>query len=1396
MVAGRRSATSMYPLVARFALGARQALAREGRYVRLDSPRWEEINPSEYAHEKDGLRELAEYLPDADPYHVWANVEFVANDGSINEVDALVLTPSGLYVVELKHWQGDVAGDGTQWLRRAPNSRLVPEDNPYILANRKAKRLASLIRHYAKGQAPYVGAVVFLHARLMRSKLDEVGRQHVYGLDSHALSNLPSLKHFLLAHPRNPAHLVDPAQGRQIVEMVRAAKIRPSVRDRKVGQLLLLPKPFAEGNGWQDYLAGHTMDTSRFRRVRFYLTSRATDEELPVIRRAAEREFRLLQGMHHPGIPRAVDLVDHTWGPAVVFDHEREWERLDQWLTRRSAGLTLAQRLTLVQDLAEIVDYAHSRRLAHRALNPRAIFVANPDQPRPALVVTDWQTGGRLAGATRVTRLSTSTDGAGLELFFDDETRRYQAPEATSAERVPGTQLDVFSLGVLTYRIFAGNAPAATVEELVSAVRDAGLNLAAVVDGAPHSLATLVYDATRGDPAQRIGSVAQFRAGLDKVWEELTAPEPEPVLDPLKAHKGDRLDGGLTVVRRLGSGATATALLVKTEDGRELVLKVARDEQHGDRLAAEARALAKLRHWQVAAVVQGPVTIGERTALLLESAGPRTLAEDLRDGRLVLELLGRYGKDLLDIVTLLDGHGVWHRDIKPANLAARPRPKDKQPHLCIFDFSLAEAPADQLTAGTVPYLDPFLGPPRRMRYDAAAERFAAAVTLYEMATGTLPRWGENANPAAISDEVTLEPSAFDPAIADRLVDFFRRALARDASSRFATSEEMTDAWRAIFTDIPEPVPAGPAEQQPTRDSPLESTGLTVRARSALERLGVHTVGELLDYEPSALTRAKGVPDATRKEILALARSLRPRLPAPQPERSTDLPPPHGIEAVCATLLPKRHGKERDTLEVLLGQKPALDGTFLCWPAQTEAARGCGQSQPQISIWLRKVVKTWLADDVLTQVRQEIVALLDTRGSVMSAAELAEALIAARGSYTPEPRRLPQAIGLVRAAVEAELTRGGDARLAIHRLRGSATVLVGREPDDPNAVTTAGQRLDYAVRLGKRAAQLAAADPLPTRGRAVEALRAVAAPEGMPLLTDQRLLQLAAAASGDTADVNAQGQLYPVGMAEGRALRLAVGSLVGQRLATEQVQARVRARFPRAKPLPRRPDLDTLLSACDVPLFWDATTQNYAPRHQPSVTGTRTGTSLAPLGGAAEASEVDRRLADAIRRNGFLAVLASFRQLPGARRALLSRLGLVEVDVTAILLERLRALDFPWEAIVSADNGSPTDPDFRSLTELVAHDVVPAIRQAIDRAGGPVLITEAAPLARYGQMRLLQELADTSRPRPAARLLLVPARRPDPAMLDDAPLPLTSPASQSIRLPDSWISPVVERTTPR
>jgi hypothetical protein len=666
-----------------------------------------------------------------------------------------------------------------------------------------------------------------------------------------------------------------------------------------------------------------------------------------------------------------------------------------------------------------------------------------------------------------------------------------------------------------------------------------------------------------------------------------------------------------------------------------------------------------------------------------------------------------------------------------------------------------------------------------------------------MATGSLPRWGDGANPATVKDEVTLDPALFDNAIADRLVAFFGKALAREVPDRFDTAEQMADSWRMIFFQIPEPAQHGPGEVPPlpeplSRSSAIEAAGLTARALSGLHRLGVATVGELVDYEPSALTRAKGVPDATRKEIQARARELRAELGGPSLPEPSEESLPFGIEAVSAVLVPSTRSRDHAPLSMLLGQAPTPDNVYLHWLAQTEAAVAIGQTQPQISNLVRKYAKIWLDESALTAVRDEIAALLDSRGLVMSAEEIAEALIASRGSWTSGPKRIAQAIGLVRAAVEAELLRGGDARVAIHRFRTSDTVLVGREPVDPSSLTTAADLLAYAVQLGKVAAELAGQERLPTRQRAVEQLRAVQQ-EGMPTLSDQRLLQLAAAATHGVADVNAQGQLYPVGMPAERALTLAVGSLVGQRLTVEALRDRVRARYPLAAPLPGRPALDKLLLDHQVPLSWNSAGGQYLPptANIPYTSTRRTGTAM-PLTGPEAVSEADAKLAAVVERRGYLAVLADWRRYPQARRTMLERLRLTEVDVTALLIDRLRAAGYPWQAVVEADNGTPGDDDFRALVEMVRHDVVPAIEDALTTEQ-PVLITEAAPLARYGQTQLLQRLADPTRPRPGARLLLVAARRLEPALLDDVQIPLTSPVSQSLWLPASWIGPVVERT---
>ncbi|WP_327009671.1 BREX system serine/threonine kinase PglW [Dactylosporangium sp. NBC_01737] len=1373
--------------------------------IRPDSPRWREINASDWPHEREGLQQIQSLLPDGDPYHAWANVEFQGTDGSVNEVDLLILLPQGLYVLELKHWQGEIGGDGFQWRRTMPNGRVRIVDNPVILANRKARRLRSLLEQYAtrtpgrRARVPYVDAAVFLHAANVRSTLDPIGRQRVYGPHGSAAAGLEDVERLLIHRPASGG--IDRTTARDIVALIEACGLRPSVSKRMVGQLLLAPRPFAEGVGWQDFLAGH-QQTDLVRRVRFYLTGRA-DADQDMIRRAAEREFRLLQGIRHDGIVQAHDLVEHAHGPAVIFDHGEEWVRLDQWLAEHDAELTIDKRLDLVRELADTMRYAHSRHLVHRNLNPRSIFVRKPASSRPGLVIIDWQTGGRIPGTT------TTSQGAivgtqHVEQLVDEQSRVYQAPEVTNPE-APGVLLDVFALGAVSYHILTGRPPATSVAER-KAVLDllGGLDITASFDAAPSSLVNLVFDATCAVVPSRTKTVALFLAGLDQVEEDLTAPDPVPQINPLQARSGDVLEGGLTVVDRLGAGATSIAFLVRDEHGTEIVLKVARDPEKNQRLLDEAAVLDRVPHWQIIRLIKGPIEVGGQIGLLLDYAGPKTLADQLASGgRLNLEQLERYGKDLLDVIRALDAEGITHRDIKPANLAARPRSKDGELHLCVFDFSLAAAPADQLTAGTPPYLDPFLGPPRRARYDAAAERFAIGVTLYEMATGTLPRWGDGVTyPAHLTDEVSLPPELFDPSIAEGMVAFFAKALARDARRRFDTFEDMADAWRRVFVALPAPgtdhgtvIDGGPAALG--LDTPLERVGLTPKARSALERIGVHTVADLVHQDQMALSRLAGVSQATKTEIRRRAKELRAVFSVSQTETSEPtgdpgLLPVAGVETLIELLAtpPSSRRRSADTTVVplLLGTAVPPGGHEpLRWPSQVDLARHCGVTSQRVSQIMERLTDRWLDVTALDQVRNEIVALLDGNGGVMSVDELGDELIAAHGSFSPEPKRTTQAIGLVRAAVETELARGGDARL--DQLRIGATVLIGREPDDPDSEHTAEEFLQYASRLGKIAQRLAATPSLPTRTRVLERLRELPPPVGLPQMSDSRLLSLAAAAGAVA--VNAQEQLYPIGLAAETALRLAAGSLAvppGRSLSIDEVRKRVRARFPRAAELPGRPALDRLLAANGVALEWrhDRYTTPTSPGSDLFASRTRATTGPLLPAGPDAAAEADARLAAVLDRDGFLAVLVKPSALDGARRALLERFGLTELNVTAVLVETLRSLGVPWELILESDAREPAHPDRRNLESAVRAEVVPRLQSSL-ATGHAVLLTEAAPLARYGCMDLIATLADNGVPRPAARLLLVPAPG-SKQLLDDQPIPVTS-GSQLTWLPDVWWRPV-------
>ena len=137
----------------------------------MKTGRWTAVSQSAFGWEQEALDFLRNHLPDHEPWRTWSNFEFIDDEGRVNEVDALVLTPFGFVFIEVKSRPGSVRGDAYSWTWTTEGRQLIA-DNPLPLANRKAKRLASVLRRQeaiaGRGlsrAALWVEPLIFLSAR-------------------------------------------------------------------------------------------------------------------------------------------------------------------------------------------------------------------------------------------------------------------------------------------------------------------------------------------------------------------------------------------------------------------------------------------------------------------------------------------------------------------------------------------------------------------------------------------------------------------------------------------------------------------------------------------------------------------------------------------------------------------------------------------------------------------------------------------------------------------------------------------------------------------------------------------------------------------------------------------------------------------------------------------------------------------------------------------------------------------------------------------------------------------------------------------------------------------------------------------------------------------------------
>jgi len=1391
----------------------------------MSTKHWHIIAESSFPWEREALDFIREHFPQREPYHAWQLFEFIADDGSVNEVDLLVLTPVGFFLVEIKSRPGLLRGDAGTWTWKT-EGKLHTQDNPVISANTKAKKLKSLLERQKacrklRTRLPFLDVLVFCSAIELQCELQGNAGHHVCLRDREATADRPARPGIMAALLRRECPglqakqkgRVDRPVAKAISQALDQAGIRPSRRSRKVSDFIL-QNVILEGPGFQDWQATHVKLEDVRRRIRLYLIhTGATPEERQTIERAALREFQLLETIQHPGILRTHGYTEHELGPAIIFEHFPKCIRLDHYLAQCGERLSHESRIELVRQIAEVIRFAHDKRVVHRALSPQSVLIADPDAERPQTKVFNWQVGYRAAGSTTGTTGGQITGTLHPEQLVEDASTAYMAPEALREMEGPGEHLDIFSLGAIAYHLFSGQPPAANALELGEKLRETkGLQISSVVNGAGKELQFLIQYSTHPDVTNRIDSARDFLECLDQVQRELLEIEHDIVEDPAKAQMGEKLPGGLVVKKRLGSGASSVALLVE-RDEQELVLKVATAPEHNARLRDEGEVLQKLRHQHIVELLD-ILEMGDRACLLMRRAGTETLGDRLRkEGRLHVDLLQRFGEDLLQVVVYLEEQGIPHRDIKPDNIGVGKVGRGDRLHIVLFDFSLSRTSPENIAAGTIGYLEPFLADRKPRRWDLHAERYAVAVTLYELATGTMPRWGDGrSDPALLDCEVTIDAELFDANLRDQLTAFFARALRRNPAERFDNAEQMLRAWRHCFEGLGKPISAEPEDwtvlekrlRGATFQTQVSELGLGTRATNALDRVNVLTVRDLLTFPIVRLASLRGVGNETRRHITRAVKILRDHLGTPEAIPSaepvvpeTELGEPE-VAAASVDLIAQRVTRanprarsdtERRFLQAFLGLDPDLEDP---WPSQTDVALHLGVTRGRVGQLAGTAQGRWKRDRLVTKLRSDVADILAKSGGVMGAEELADAVLLARGSVENEPLRSRLATAVTRAAVEVERTMA-EPRYLVRRDR--SRVLVAQNQS----------LAEYAVRLGRVADDLATEDPLVPPARVLERLRSIRRPAGVDALADARLVRLAAVASQNAA-VSSRQEIYPCGMEAIRALKLSRGALLGVAvLSVEEIRKRVAGRYPEAAPLPDHPKLDELLDEAGLDLKWDPTLPGggayQSPERELLVSSapstpiqrmpTEPGAPPAEITPEiAEARQFEERLQRAIADGTFIAMTVEPRGYFRAREELCSRFPVELVDVEATLINALREeaekANAEWEVVLEAD-AVPGSNDWNRLLILVRR-AMPQVEAAIMGTEKTVLMIYPGLLARYDQMDLLTRLREkVGRPDGIPGLwMLIPADLQTPLpLIDGKPVPVIGPAEWA-RIPESWL----------
>jgi serine/threonine protein kinase/outer membrane protein assembly factor BamB len=199
-------------------------------------------------------------------------------------------------------------------------------------------------------------------------------------------------------------------------------------------------------------------------------------------------EMARVQRLHHPNIVNVLGLEQEEDNTTAVVMEYMSWPTLK---SGKNKIIPLADTITILRQVAEALDYAHSQGIVHRDLRPSNVFY---DQEAGRAKVSDF-------GIIRLVEKGHAL----IRTTVNTPSPNYASPEQIQ-DQAPDPRNDVYALGVLAYELLTGELPynALSPHTILSRqLTTTPTTPSKITEGLPESLDSVVLKAINRDMGER-----------------------------------------------------------------------------------------------------------------------------------------------------------------------------------------------------------------------------------------------------------------------------------------------------------------------------------------------------------------------------------------------------------------------------------------------------------------------------------------------------------------------------------------------------------------------------------------------------------------------------------------------------------------------------------------------------------------------------------------------------------------------------------------------------------------------------------------------------------------------------------------------------------------------------